>query len=136
MADLSLDITSDSQANGDTYALTYTLNIHNDGPSSATNLIVQGELPSGVTITNITGDGWNCSQQETESAITITCHRESLAPDTTSTITIPLDVPADMSVDYTASVSADTSDVDLDDTQDSASNGPPSNKIYLPIIER
>lgn len=136
MADLSLHITSDSQANGDTYTLTYTLNIHNDGPSSANNLTVQGELPSGVTITNITGDGWNCSQQETDSAITITCHRDTLAPDSTSTITIPLDVPADMSVDYTASVSADTSDVDLDDTQDSASNGPPSNKIYLPIIER
>lgn len=70
-------------------ALTYTLNVNNAGPSTATAITVTDTLPAGVTFVGAAGLGWSCTQ----AGGVVTCTRPSLgvgsAPDIIITVTAP-----------------------------------------------
>ena len=88
----------------------YTLEVTNAGPSTATNVVVTDDVPAGLTIQSASGSGWSCST----SGQTVTCERGSLLPGS-STITINVGVPASYlpdgaTVTNTATIASDTDD--------------------------
>ncbi len=86
--------------------LTYTLAVSNNGPSSASNLIVTDTLPAGVSYVSASGTGWTCVNGSG-----VTCTRSSLAvgpaPDITITVTAP---SAGGTISNTANVSSSVGD--------------------------
>ena len=44
--------------------MTFTLDVHNDGPSEARDVTVTDRLPSGLTFVSADGDGWTCEDDE------------------------------------------------------------------------
>ena len=92
---------SPTVAEGDT--LTYTIGITNNGPSSATNVIVTDPLPADVTYLSFTTSSGNCS----EAGGTVTCLLGSMANGGTATITILTLAGAPGIATNTASVVAD-----------------------------
>ena len=93
----------------------YTLSVTNAGPSSAANVVVTDTLPADVTFVSATGMGWSCS----ESAGTLSCARDSLAPgaapDITATVTAPMQ---DTTLLNTVSVAANTAEPNVADNTD------------------
>ena len=69
--------------------LTYTLAVHNDGPSAAWSVVVTDQLP--ITVTGvITPTGWNCAYAGNG----VTCTTPSLAPGPYANIVITGAAPA------------------------------------------
>jgi len=54
---------------------TYTLAVHNAGPSAAAQVSVVDALPAGATFVSVDGNGWTCSRAGTQ----LTCTRPALA---------------------------------------------------------
>ena len=85
-ADVSIDKTSDKTQykGGDT--VTYTLKAHNDGPSTATNVTIDDDLPT----TDLTFVSVSPTPQCTQAAGHVHCNFGSLAPgaDATATVTM------------------------------------------------
>jgi len=69
-------------------AITWTVGVQNDGPSTASNLVVTDTVPAGVTGIAASGAGWACSV----SGQVVTCNRASL-PVGFATITITGNAP-------------------------------------------
>ncbi|HEX2832283.1 MAG TPA: hypothetical protein VHW00_04670 [Thermoanaerobaculia bacterium] len=42
--------------------LTYTIGVTNNGPATATGIVIDDTLPAGVTVTNINAGPWSCTQ--------------------------------------------------------------------------
>lgn len=105
-------------------SLTYTLQVTNAGPSTATNVVVTDVLPTGVTFTSVTPSQGTAS----ETSGTVTANLGSLAPSTSATITIVVGVDGDTrtSITNTASATSDVTDPDATNntsiTQDTAVN--------------
>jgi uncharacterized repeat protein (TIGR01451 family) len=86
--------------------LTYTLAVTNNGPATATNVIVTDTLPSVVTFLSSTTTQGTCS----EAGGTVTCQLGSMANGANATVTI-LTIPGTPGVvSNTATVSADQTD--------------------------
>jgi large repetitive protein len=82
---------------------TYTITVKNEGPSNAANVIVSDPTPAGLNFVSSTGD---CTTA-------FPCSLGTIAPNTTKTITVTYDVPANFagsSVTNSASVSSSTPD--------------------------
>jgi uncharacterized repeat protein (TIGR01451 family)/fimbrial isopeptide formation D2 family protein len=116
--------TVDANAN-----LTYTLRLFNDGPSPATNVVVEDELPAGVVFVSASA---GC----TEADGTVTCTRPTLAvsgdPADDPTYEITVQVPwalADTTLSNTATISADEDDQTPTDDESTAGTevGPAAN---------
>lgn len=116
-------------ANGN---LTYTLRLFNDGPSPATNVVVEDELPAGVSFLSWTASDGNCSF----SGGTLTCNLAQLpvsqgaVPDPTVLVTVK--VPwalADTTLSNTATIEADEADQTPTDDESTATTdvGPAAN---------
>lgn len=92
--------------------LTYTLRLFNDGPSPATNVVVEDELPTGVEFVSAAA---GCTYAA--ATRTVTCERATLAvsgdPDDDPTYEITVKVPwalADTTLENTATIRADEED--------------------------
>ncbi len=89
--------------------LTYTIEIANAGPDSATDVVVTDPLPAGVTFVSASGAGWSCSHD----AGTVTCTRADLAVGTAPAIAIEVTAPnAITSLSNTATIAATSVDPD------------------------
>jgi uncharacterized repeat protein (TIGR01451 family)/LPXTG-motif cell wall-anchored protein len=99
---------------------TFTVEVTNQGPSTADAVEVLDTLPAGLTPVTATGPGWTC----TITAQQVACDRPTLLPNAPSTITITADVAqtvADGSVlTNTATVSTSTPGDNPDNNTDTA----------------
>ena len=86
--------------------ITYTLNVSNGGPSTATSVSVSDALPAGAGFVSASGSGWSCSGTST-----VTCTRASLATGAAPAITISITAPGTAgTATNTATVSSATND--------------------------
>jgi uncharacterized repeat protein (TIGR01451 family)/LPXTG-motif cell wall-anchored protein len=98
--------------------VTWTIEVANDGPSTADSISVSDLLPSGVTVVSIAGDGWDCSKAS------LSCTRPALAPGDAPKITVVTTVgsgvAAGTELSNTATVATSTPGDDRDDNEDDA----------------
>jgi uncharacterized repeat protein (TIGR01451 family) len=98
---------------------TYTLTVTNQGPSAATDVVVNDALPASLTATGATGDGWTCTIGNAGSAIS--CTRPTLASGASAAIVLAVtigdpDLASGVSgtaIANTATVGSPTPDPDL-----------------------
>jgi uncharacterized repeat protein (TIGR01451 family) len=119
VADLSLD-KSDSEdplVSGTT--LTYTLALHNDGPSKAVNVLAQDLLPSGTSVVSVSGTGGASCVFGVPGDVSrpTTCAFATLAPSASATMTVVVTVlPGSHNVLHNdARVSSNVLDLDNSD---------------------
>ncbi len=96
-------------------AIQYTISVRNDGPSDAANVVVTDTLPSGITISSISG----CDDYGLQNNI-LTCNVLSLSSGTTSDIIINAVVnsSATGTLENTALVTSDSTDPETGDNSD------------------
>ena len=110
-ADLSITKTGTPDPVPAGAAITYTLQVRNDGPSTAQDVVVTDTLPDGVELVS-TDPACTSSGQR------LTCALGAVDDGVTRTITVQARVPATSELDditNVASVSTSTSDPNLDD---------------------
>ncbi|AXT86367.1 hypothetical protein C6I20_15080 [Aeromicrobium sp. A1-2] len=94
-------------------SITWTIQVTNDGPSTADGVSVADLLPSGVTVVSVSGTGWTCDQAP------LGCTRTHLAPGEAPAITVVTKVgsgvDADTELTNSATVSTATPGDDDDD---------------------
>ncbi|MEA2237248.1 MAG: hypothetical protein QOC81_1972 [Thermoanaerobaculia bacterium] len=93
-------------------AISYTLDVHNAGPSTATNIQVT-DTPSNLTITLVSGSG--CAA--------LPCTIPSLASGATTTVNVTATINASGAFDNTANATAAESDPNTGNNTDSTGNG-------------
>ena len=131
-ADLSI-IKSDSPdpvtAGG---ALTYTITVTNNGPSTASNVVVTDTIPGGTTFVSATASQGSCSGTGT-----VTCSLGSLTNGASVTVTIVVTPNTAGTISNKASVSSSTSDPSSSNNTTpwiyTTVNSPPSNTSDLSI---
>ncbi|HEX2031940.1 MAG TPA: PA domain-containing protein [Actinomycetota bacterium] len=126
-ADLGIDKSAPKRANvGETFA--YDLAVENGGPDDANEVVVEDELPDGVTFQSASASQGSCS----ESDGVVTCELGSLGSGDTATISIDViasERPKPPKVTNTASVTGSVDDANQANNQDSATTtivGPPA----------
>jgi len=118
VVDLSMTKTDSADPVDTGAGFSYTLQVDNAGPDTATSLTVTDTLPAGVIFGGASGTGWSCS----ESTGTVTCTRAELAPGSAPAITISVTSPAGgTTLENTASVSSADRDSNSSNDQDSES---------------
>lgn len=75
--------------------VTYTLNVANIGPDSASSVVVTDPIPGGMTFVNLTSPpGWSCTTPPVGFGGTVTCETASLAAAANANLSITLAIPA------------------------------------------
>ena len=103
--------------------LTYTLTISNNGPDTATNVVVTDTLPGSFEFVSATpSSGGTCTTPGVgELGGTVSCTFPSLSPNNTATVTIVVIPTQTGTVINTATVVSDTTDPDESNNTDSES---------------
>jgi uncharacterized repeat protein (TIGR01451 family) len=106
-ADLSVTLTKPAEPATEGVPFTYSVEVVNAGPSTASNVVVTFPVPAGSTFVSGTGTGWSCS----EAAGAVTCTLPSLPPGTAPALALQV-VPTagGSSIDATVSVGSDATD--------------------------
>ncbi len=96
--------------------LTYTLSVTNNGPETASNVVVSDPLPNGVTFVSVATSQGTAS----EAGGTITANLGTLASNANATITVVISVPPNATgpLVNNASVTGDGQERDLTNNQD------------------
>ncbi|MCA9127265.1 MAG: DUF11 domain-containing protein, partial [Planctomycetales bacterium] len=90
LADLSITQVDSADPLSGGAAFSYTLDVNNAGPSTATNISISDTLPAGVAFVSASGTGWSV----TESLGTLTFTRASLNVGAAPAITINVTAPS------------------------------------------
>lgn len=88
------------------YDITYTIDITNNGPDTATNVLFTATIPDGSSYVSATGAGWSCGAMGQN----VTCSRSTLAADASTQIVLVVHVEDEGTYELIASVNSDTSD--------------------------
>jgi uncharacterized repeat protein (TIGR01451 family) len=95
------------------YPLTYTITVHNSGPSTAATVQLVDTLPTGVTIDSVTFSQGNCT-----SGSVVTCGLGSLSAGNNAVVRIVVLTTVDGVINNVVNVASVTYDRDLTDNQD------------------
>jgi uncharacterized repeat protein (TIGR01451 family) len=97
--------------------ITYSLNVANAGPSTASSVSLSDVLPAGASLVSATGSGWTCS-----GTATVTCARTSLTVGSAPAIIVAITAPSSAGTATNAvSVASQTSDPSSANNSSSAS---------------
>lgn len=95
-------------------AISYAINVTNDGPSDAQSVVMTDALPSTVNFQSITAAGWSCTTPAAGSSGTVTCNRATLAAAASAPITIQAtlapSIPGAANIANTATIASATAD--------------------------
>jgi uncharacterized repeat protein (TIGR01451 family) len=106
-ADLSVNKTSSAPTVAVGAPFSYTINVSNLGPATATSVSLVDTLPAGVGFVSASGTGWTCGQL----AGVVTCTLPTLAVGAANPITINVTAPTSATItSNTATVSSATTD--------------------------
>lgn len=109
-ADLVVTKTGPDASGPDT-DVTFTIVLTNGGPATATNVVLQDVLPSGVTFVALTNSNpaLTCSTPATGTEGTVTCNAPTLAAGASATLNLTVHLPAATPATYTntATVASD-----------------------------
>ena len=99
--------------------ITYNLQVFNNGPSTASNIVVTDSLPSQVSYISANPSQGTCSH----ATGTVTCNLASLSPSANASISIEVsaDTPLSEVISNTASVTSATTDLNSTNNSDSES---------------
>ncbi|KAA5543790.1 DUF11 domain-containing protein [Roseiconus nitratireducens] len=116
--DVTIDKTVDDSTPDPGSNVTYTIDLTNDGPSTATGVILTDDVPTGLTFVSGTLDG----QSATLSGSTVTFPEITLEDGETLTATLvfTVGIDADGTITNTASVTADDGETDTENNSDQA----------------
>ena len=117
VADLSLTKSDSPDPVLAEHELTYTLSVHNAGPSSAAGATLIDALPSGVTFGSATPSQGSC----TESSGTVTCPLGTIASGGDASVEIKVTPTTGGSITNSASIGSSASDPNTSDNFASAS---------------
>lgn len=103
--------------------LTYTINVSNDGPEDATDVLVSDPLPVGTTFLSASGSsGWTVSNPGTGNHGTVSFSRPSFTNGSTATFTIQVQIDPNSAdntlLQNTATISSLTPDVNDSNNKD------------------
>lgn len=133
-ADLALDKSDDPDPVGVGDPLTYTLETTNNGPSDASNVEVEDDLPASVTYDASASDS-RC----TESSGTVTCDLGALAASASDAAEIVVTPQSAGTITNNATVAADETDPDPSDNSDGAKTtvgpAPPGAELSLRMAD-
>lgn len=107
--------------------LTYTLNLTNDGPDTATNAMVSDTLPANTTFVSVTTPaGWSCTFPAVGSGGTVKCTKATVADNETAAFTIVVKVdpatPNASTISNTATATTDAFDPPANSTATVSTN--------------
>lgn len=108
-ADLALTISDSPDPVTARQQLTYTLNVSNQGPASASGIALTGTLPN-EDVLSVTSSEGTCVQGKVKGGISLSCDLGTLAGGETTTVTVVMVPARDGSLTASASVRANQPD--------------------------
>jgi uncharacterized repeat protein (TIGR01451 family) len=96
--------------------LTYTILVTNQGPSTATSVVMTDVLPNGITLTN----GSSTVGNVTNTGQTVTANIGTLAPGASATVTLLTSVAASAAGDFSNTASVNGTETDINPANNSS----------------